>query len=192
MIATQRFHERVEKGKAGEEQIAEVLRSHGLNLIDVDERTDMIDKIDRQLVTESGTYSVQIKFRDSSDRYRDFLLDLYEPFYGDGDPDTKIGRDLVSKYDIYVCRIKDTIYVINGKAQKTLVANVLEEWRQRRCQLPVFRSTKYSGVELRKVVDHRNNRPKLLMFIPPGTYSGKDVKAYSVSCRGDNATPTTR
>lgn len=179
MIADKQFHERVSIGKDGEEQIAETLRQHGLNLIDVDEATDMIDKIDRRLVTPYGTFSCQIKFRDGSDRYRDFLLDLYEPFYGDTNPDTQLGRDAVSQYDVYVCRIKDTIYVINGKAQKKLVESVLTEWREKRCPLPVFRSDLHAGVELRKVVDHRNSRPKLLMFIPPATYSKAEARQYS-------------
>lgn len=170
---------RVSYGKQVESQIIKSLREQGLVIEDVPRNVDCNDKIDCYLLEEGTKKACQIKCRMGYSG-SDFLLDLYEPYYGMTSEDTKKGRDYISEYDKYICLSRDTIYVIDGKLQKKLVERVLEEWKAFRYELPIFNSVSDPGVQIRFTSDKSNGRPKILMFVSPDVFSEKDVKKYKL------------
>ncbi len=178
-LESQPAHKRVFAGKHYEDLIVKALESQGLKFEKVTLEQDCDEKIDRYLVDGDTKKSVQIKRRmDYSGR--DLLLDIYEPYFGLESESTKKGRDLVSNYDLYVCMARDIIYIVNGPRQKEIVNEVLEEWKSHGQVLRVYPSSLYPGIEIRYTSDKANHRPKLLMFIPPTTYSEEkgEVKSY--------------
>jgi len=172
-LESQSSRKRYLYGKQVENLIVKALEGHGFVFEDVDRKVDCDEKIDRYLIQEGVKKPVQIKCRMiySGD---DILLDLWEPFWGINNEATKKGRDYVGQYEIYICLSKDgkTIRVIDGKRQKQIVEDVLEEWAASHYQLPVFDSYRYKGVQIRYVRDKANQRPKVLMFINPSVYEG--------------------
>lgn len=133
LTAELRFDERIEIGKADEKRQVETLCANGFDVHDVATKQDMIDKIDRRIVYPDGTVrTLQIKGRDENPAmqkvYNDILIDYYEPYCGLGHQYTKNGRDQVSKYECFTCRVKTTLYLIDGAAQKRVIADVMAEW----------------------------------------------------------------
>lgn len=162
---------RVQVGVAIENSIAKCLKEHyGYDLHEVTRHEDMNEKIDRILKLKDGTEQrVQIKTRMSG---KDILVCLWEPFYSVDSDKNKLGRDMVSNYDIYACLSDNgkTIRVIDGKRQKAIIQEVLDEWTIAKWALPEFKSKKYPGVEIKHHTDKWSGRPKLLMFIPVNAY----------------------
>jgi len=162
-------HKRVFVGKHYEGLIVKALESQGLKFKTVSMEMDCKEKIDRLLVEEDGDKTCAIKVRMNYSG-KDILVDLYEPYFGLESGSTKKGRDLVSQYDYYICLSRDIIYVINGKRQKQIIDEVLEEWKSHGQVLRIYSSTQYPGVQIRYTSDKANHRPKLLMFIPVDAY----------------------
>lgn len=168
-------------GKQIEKLIIDCLRGYGLTLEEADRKADCEDKIDCYLCVNDKKLACQVKCRMgySGD---DILIDVYEPYWGVGNENTKHGRDYVGQYDVYIVLSKDgsTIRVIDGKRQKEVIEEVLQEWTAFHNQLPVFNSLKYKGVQMRYTRDKANGRPKVLMFIPPTIYEGQEVSYYKM------------
>ena len=127
--------QRVAIGLADEVRQAETLRANGFVIEEVTHKQDTEDKIDRFLVIPDGTReSLQIKGRDPNKKktaiYKDILVCTYEPFCGVDNEFTEIGRDIVSKYQWFTCRILDQLYLISGRAQKALLNEVLDSWME--------------------------------------------------------------
>src|SRR5581483_271629 len=134
------FKQRLSIGKLKENQIADCLSKHyGFKLNEVSDKEDIYEKIDRHWVQEDGSVKkVQIKTRTKSSG-NDILLDIFEPFFGIKNDKTKPGRDMKGSYDIYICLDKHekVIRVIDGKRQKEVVEEVLQEWADADYQLRV-------------------------------------------------------
>lgn len=133
LTAELNIYARMEIGKADEQRQVKTLRENGFVIEEVSDGVDMIEKIDRRIVNPDGTFfSLQIKGRDENpamvSRYTDILIDYYEPYCGIGHKYTKNGRDQVSNYDRFTCRIQSNLYLINGAAQKKVIADVMVEW----------------------------------------------------------------
>src|SRR5258708_8551689 len=173
MIAGDTYRNRVVKGKVGEEEVAEILRTHfDLTVEDVDERRDKVEKIDRVVISRSGkARTLQIKYRETG---KDILVDVYEPFYGIADMRTTPGRDFVGTCDLYACRVGPTVHLIHGSLLRVVILQTMNEWIKRGTPLlDTFLSVpakhlcyNVGKITIHKQEDHSNSRPKLLMFIP--------------------------
>ena len=218
LIANLSYDERMVYGKADEVRQVKFLIAQGFQIKEVAPHTDMIDKIDRYIMMDGRWETLQIKGRDTDpsveEQYKDILVDMYEPYCGLDHEDTRVGRDQVSQYDWFTCRIGTKLYLINGAAQKRVAAAVMVEWsewdevsskidlylrkwvetlerdsnnvpRWKKAysifrRLNVMRIIEFSGVEVRCTQDRRNNRPKLLIFIPPTLYTADEAKTYEM------------
>lgn len=177
------FKERLDRGKQFEEIIDSVLKPLGRNIKPASLQEDMHEKIDRiETLADGTTRKLSYKARTSGD---DILLDLYEPFFGIDNLNTKPGRDLISPYDRYLCleRGGGNLREIDGTAQKLKVKAVLDEWTD--CSYFLsrqwFRSARVPGISLKYHVDKSNNRPKIIMFISPSVYKeNEEIWYYKV------------
>src|ERR1019366_7324229 len=144
-------------GKDIERSIIECLKKHGFIIKDADGRTDREDKIDFFLVEDDRNKPCQVKCRMGYSG-KQFLLDIFEPFFGLDSSDTKPGRDYIGKYEVYIVLIDSKIYIVDGIRQKKIVENVLKEWSVAHNKLPVFDSSQYEGVQIRYTTDRNNRR----------------------------------
>jgi len=129
------FYDRLTIGKADEERQVTTLRAEGFNIEEVSAFVDMKEKIDRRIQDSDGSWlTLQIKGRDvnptMTTTYKDILIDYYEPYCGLGHEYTTDGRDKVSNYDRFTCRIGSKLYLVDGALQKKVIANVMDEWEQ--------------------------------------------------------------
>jgi hypothetical protein len=173
-------------GKDIEKSIVECLRHHYNFIIEeAEKKVDCDDKIDCFLIENDVKIPCQVKTRMGYSG-SDILADIYEPFLGIDNENTKKGRDYVGRYEKYIVLIKDTIYIIDGKRQKEIIENVLAEWEASHHQLPVFNSNQYDGVQIRYTTDKNNSRPKILMFIDPSVYKKEtEIKCYEMKWPAD-------
>lgn len=132
MQANLPIYERVLIGKEDEHLQVITLRRNGFIIEDATVTEDMIEKIDRYIVRTDGIREkLQIKGRDITDtsrKVKDLLSDVYEPYCGLAHSLTTPGRDAVSQYDWFTCRIEHNLYLVNGKAHKKIITEALEEW----------------------------------------------------------------
>ena len=177
-LESQSSRQRYLYGKSKEELIIECLRNkHGFVIEDVTMTVDCEKKIDCFLIENDEKIPCQVKTRMGYSG-KDVLVDLFEPFWGIDNEATQAGRDYVGQYEKYIVLIENTIYIIDGKRQKKIIEDVLEEWKVSHFQLPVFDSCRYKGIQLRYTRDRNNSRPKVLMFIPPKTYEADEIQQY--------------
>lgn len=185
-LESQPNHVRVSVGRKLESDIAKCLNEHyGFDLQEVSIEADRKKKIDRQWHLPNGEVrQVQIKARmgHSGD---DILIDVFEPYYGDGHANTKPGRDCKGQYDTYICLSNDgkEIRIIDGKRQKAIIEELITEWREGGCKFNnrCWQSNIYKGCEFRYTVDKWHGTPKVLCFIKPSIYKeGSEIKKYEM------------
>lgn len=174
-VATDSYRARMAEGKRGEEEVAEVLRTQfGLKIEAVTEHQDRWQKVDRIVVAPSGRRkTLQIKYREYG---HDILFDVYEPFYGEGDPRTGKGRDLQSKCDLYACRVGTHLHLLHGSALRRLVEQAVTFWRGLGSPTEVGTTVEAPrGILLRVRQDHHSGRPKMLLFIPAAAFDAANI-----------------
>lgn len=189
------FQKRLSIGKQYEAEIANEVSNFGIPLKPVSEQQDMIGKIDRQVkwtgelasrfpelgIPAGTTAFVQIKSREG---YPDFLFDVYEPFYGFNDSRTKEGRDLVGKYELYICRTLEGLFICNAnRLKKNEIQGIVTKWKTeggRTLQEGDVRPRWFSGekhnmpgVDICVKEDNANYRPKMLIYIKPSSVEEK-------------------
>lgn len=171
---------RVKVGKKDEDNVVKCLNKHyDWKLEKATFKEDTCQKTDCFQVNESGDrLPVQIKTRVTGD---DFLVSLYEPYYGIDDSRTEIGRDVKQKYYCYVCLSKDrkTIRVVKGTLLKKIVNSLIKQWKTKGCPLPhSFKNT----CEFRWHRDRWSGKPKVLCFIPPDVFkkSKKEIQLFKM------------
>jgi hypothetical protein len=180
-LESQPSRQRYLYGKQVENLIIQCLRECGLEIEEADRKVDCVDKIDCFLVENGERKACSVKFRVNTSG-NDILLDLFEPFYGINNENTKAGRDHVGQYAYYICLSNDgkTIRLVDGQHQKALIEDVLKEWEESHYELPVFNSKKHAGIQLRYTRDRANGRPKVLAFINPEIYKEDQIKLYEM------------
>lgn len=174
-VATDSYRARMLEGKRGEEEVAEALRTQfGLTLENVTEDRDRWEKVDRIVVAKSGARkTLQIKYREYG---HDILFDAYEPFYGEKDPKTAPGRDMVSRCHLYACRVGPALHLIHGNALRSLVEQTLAFWRTVGSPSVIGTTIEApSAIWLRIRADHHSGRPKMLLFIPASAFDLKHI-----------------
>lgn len=135
---------------------------------------DKANKTDAYLVGLQDTLGTSrkrcaIKVRDSR---HDILVAVRDPYYGEGDPRTKVGRDMLKEYHLYITRDpgKTKLRVAYGKVIHKIINDMMEELAAKGYRIEKgspFLSGKHPGCELRKHYDARSGHPKILGFIPP-------------------------
>jgi hypothetical protein len=178
---------RVKAGENIEEEICECLNSnYGWNLQVATFAENTRKKIDRWIDGKKGRIPVQVKARATGD---DILYCLYQPFFGVGHEDTRIGRDHKGKFKIYICcSTQGIIRVVKVDAMRKIIAELEEEWindntgqlvkRRHGCK-EVFRSVKFPGCEIRQHTDKATGVSKVLCFLSVEAFEkGKDIQFY--------------
>ncbi len=172
-IDQQGIKERVEFGKTKEDQIVKVLQNAGYRLKPGTFKEDCEDKTDCWYEMPDGTFKpCAVKVRTTKD---DILACLWEPFHGVTNPFTKKGRDMVTEYHLYITMSKDgkEIRLAKGNVVHKIYNEIWEEClaahggditvNTNRCLL---NSVKHPGCQVWFHFDRKNNRPKILGFIP--------------------------
>jgi hypothetical protein len=161
VIAGENKKSRLTTGKAVEQQIADLMMP--LFKLEVRPVTEARDRqgVDRLVVTpRNNVKTLQIKYRETG---TDILVDAYDPYYGTGHSDTKIGRDLAYQCDFVACLIGEYLHLIHGEALKRMVRHGIMMWYA--FNKPKFLKLR-NGITTKLSMDHRNMRPKLLVFVP--------------------------
>lgn len=161
MIAGENKKSRLTTGKIVEQQIADLMMP--LFKLEVHPVTEARDRqgIDRLVVTpRNNVKTLQIKYRETG---TDILVDAYDPYYGTGHPDTKLGRDITSQCDFVACQIGEHLHLVHGKTLKDAAKHGVMTWMA--WEKPKVLKLA-NGVTTKLSIDHRNMRPKLLVFVP--------------------------
>ena len=186
--------ERVAFGKSKEELVISCLNthysSHGYNLVPSNFFEDCKEKTDCWQMTKSGKrFRSAIKARVSKN---DILICMRDPYYGEEDERTVVGRDVLNEYFQYITLSKDgeTIRVANGRVIHKMCGVLWEEFLERvgnfdptkppynknRPQL-LMCSDVYPGCQIWLHFDRWKGQPKILGFIPPDLLKeGKEIK----------------
>ena len=194
-IDSQPVKARVEYGKQIEEKIMKCLNENysGYNLIPGTSNEDCKEKTDCWQVFKNGKKCrVAIKARVSKN---DILICARDPFYGFDNEKTKIGRDVLIKYDLYITLSKDEniIRVANGnvihKIYNVLWEELLESRKDDDINKSPYVSTRssrllasqaYPGCEVWFHRDRFSGNPKILVFVPPSSLKvGKEIKFHN-------------
>ncbi len=169
MLADKNYEHRVREGKKRELVITARLRAAGHTVSDVTAKEDMHDKIDAVVDGRKAQY----KFRKTG---TDILFDYAEPFSGHfnlpgtrtPDPETKLGRDLVSKAELYVVMVGQRLWLAEKKAIVEVINKLLVLWITENRKLSNrYKHESLPGVELNWTTDHSNGRRKLVFFVHP-------------------------
>jgi len=170
MLADKPYDHRVREGKKREVEISRRLREARHSVQEVTAKEDMHDKIDAVVDGRKAQY----KFRETG---TDILFDYAEPFTGRfRDPGTRLGRDLVSKAEIYVVLVGERLWMAEKKAIVEAADRLLILWFREDGGV----STRYEhrsvpGVQLQWNADHSNGRSKLIFFLSPPSVGAVEV-----------------
>lgn len=172
--------ERVSKGRARENQIANALKAqHGLNIVDASHDEDCVQKIDRWLIDKDGVrHALQIKYRETGD---DVLFEVFDRFLGFDDPANKTGRDVQGQSTLYAVLKTDrkTVCVVHcsvaRKVIDQMVACVRERgWTVRNAVSKTFYFHAHGlRLELKRQVDPRTGDPKVIAYIPTAYFEAE-------------------
>ena len=188
--------ERVGIGIRMESRVRHCLNDrYGYNFEAATFHEDCVDKVDCWHITKSGNrlrsaIKVRLnKYGELETVKTDILLDIYDPFYGVYDLRTKIGRDILFEYDMYISAIKSCIRVAKGKLVHKISLGMYKEGLSEIEKLKpkekgfgsqlVFCSTIYPECQIWLHYDKFDRHPKLLAFIPP-VILGKNIKNYDL------------
>lgn len=159
------------------------LAEKGQKLLISTEYENQIEKIDAFLTDLSGDKAdksrpLAVKVRESLD---DILVCHREPWYGPGDPRSKLGRDMCLVYHWYVSmnRAKTTLRIVNGEVVHRIIEDLWDEWVHKkideRPDIWVLSSTTHPGCQLRLHTDKKNSMRKILGFVPPSYLKKDDI-----------------
>ena len=179
---------RLAYGKEKEDQVRKCLNETkvGYNLFPANFLEDCKEKTDCWQVSGTGKQSrCAIKARATKN---DILAAIRDPFYGENHADTKMGRDILYEYLLYITLSPDekTIRVASGKKCHTIYNEMWTEWVSKKieinnlnCTKLILKSELHPTCELWLHRDRRSGKPKILGFIPP-TYlvEGKEIAYY--------------
>jgi len=163
---------RLSHGIKRESQIADALVNLGLNLLPVSKSDDDERKIDRWLMYPDGRkIGLQIKYRETGS---DLLFEVHDLFFDWGNPNNKIGRDMIGQAEQYVVLLSDrkTAVMIPTNFAKNAI-DVLVQGAQVRWTVKSERSWNFwhhcNGVklELKVQFDPCDHRRKMIAYIPP-------------------------
>jgi len=185
-IDNKHISERVAFGKAEEDKIIWCMAEHGFTLEKSSHKEDCKDKIDAWHVAKNGKRNkCAIKVRKGDKEKNDILIAVRDPWYGEEDERTKIGRDVITEYAFYITRNpeKTKIRVTNGKVISKIVNDMLAELKISNWNLNeknnVMVSSNYQGCQLRYHRDAWKGHPKILGFINPiYLKEGKEIVFY--------------
>lgn len=193
-IDSQAPRARVDFGKTKEAQVISCLNTHyadhGYNLMPGSFVEDCKEKTDCWQVSKSNKkYRSAIKARVSKN---DILIAMRDPFYGETNDKTVIGRDVLVEYFQYITLSKDgeTIRVAKGKTIHTMCGILWEEFLDlvgdfdptkppynKNRPVKLMSSDIYKGCEIWLHFDRWKGQPKILGFIPPEILKvGKEIK----------------
>lgn len=141
---------------------------------------DCNEKTDCWLIPKSGKpLRCAIKARmPKKKEYDDILVALRDPYYGENDSRTVVGRDVKVEYDgAYFCLSNDgvTIRAVHGPTMHQIAVDLWEEVAPKvkagvktdRNNVLLLRSEKHPGCQVWFTRDAHDNHPKILGFIPP-------------------------
>lgn len=193
-------NQRVQLGKAWEDRSRiDLNTNHGYNLKESTFHEDCKEKTDCWMIPKSGKplrCAIKVRLNQYGlleNKKTDILVSLYDPFYGIGHPDTKIGRDMVYQYAIYDSVIRGQHRVVKGKVIHEICNNLLQEGIKAICDLKplprgkypklVFDSVKYPSCQIWLHYDAKTGIPKLLGFIKPEILKvGTEIKYHKFDC----------
>lgn len=147
------------------------------------ENEDCIEKTDCWKTSKSGKkFRVAIKTRLDKDgklakNRKDILVALFDPYYGVGDPRTKVGRDMLYEYGMYLSAISGQLRNANGKVIHNICSDLYKEFLERvKNYIPLERGSKpkhlmdsfiHDGCQIWLHYDAFDHHPKLLGFVSP-------------------------
>jgi hypothetical protein len=185
-FASKPFDERLRLGKQCEAQMFENLRTCGYFIREATTYQDKYDKIDGFLSGDGiDFYPFQSKYRQTGS---DIGFDVYEPWFGLGDPKTRLGRDYRGKAHLYVTQVNDQLYVMSDSGLKLLINDVLKEWKETGLKFDfgdgisrgTFNSRTFSGVQLKLKIDEHSHTPKIMAYIPPTAVNSDHCRIFTV------------
>lgn len=169
MLADKSYNERVQAGKAREEQILNRLRQAGMNILAATADEDMHDKIDGWIVDRmGGKRSLQVKFREGGD---DILFEIVK------DLDKGImGRDMICQAEFYV--------IVNSRGVGRLFETApIKKWAGKLHEMVkkdlatkpekvnwVNTSKPWGPWEVKITVDKAHGNRKLMGYFSPGMF----------------------
>jgi hypothetical protein len=192
--------ERVVIGKGWEDfSRIDLNENYGYNLQESTFHEDCKEKTDCWLITKSGNpLRCAIKVRLNNEglletKKTDILVSLYDPFFGIDHPDTKIGRDMIYDYALYISVISQLHRVAKGKVVKNICNNMLVEGSelvsklkpQFRGKYPkiIFDSSTHFRCQIWLHYDAKTGIPKLLGFVNPKALKvNKEIKYHKFNC----------
>lgn len=170
MIAGESKKSRLLIGKNIEAQIADLL--FPLFKLQPQPVSEIMDRagVDRMVVTPRGQVkTLQIKYRETGE---DILLELYDPFIGNGELGNRLGRDLAHPCHFVACLIGESLHLIHGEALRECALQALREV----CFTPKTINGRTSkGVYVRSVRDPKSQIGKLLAFLPINSIPDRHV-----------------
>ena len=108
-LESQSSRKRYLVGKRIEESIIACLtEKYGFKIETAELKVDRDEKIDCFIIENETKKACQVKTRMGYSG-KDLLVDVFEPFFGLDNPNTKIGRDHAGNYDYYVVLINDKL-----------------------------------------------------------------------------------
>jgi hypothetical protein len=181
-LAPSRFLDRpirLGHGIKRESQIADALIEIGLNLLPASKIDDHEKKIDRWLMYPDGQQvGLQIKYRETG---KDLLFEVHDRFFDWGDPNNKIGRDMIGQAEQYLVLLSDqkTAVMIPTEFAKTAI-HVLEAGAKVRWTIKSEKSWNFwhhcngCRLELKVQFDPCDHRRKMVAYIPPEYFIRED------------------
>lgn len=185
------IQQRVLYGKTKEDEVRRCLNESYkvFNLQPSSFVEDCKEKTDCWHVTAAGVaHRCAIKVRT---RKKDILAAIRDPFFGLHHEDTRVGRDMLQEYLLYITLSPDesVIRVATGRATHRIYNEIFEEWIEQDGDInPLMRpkypkcllhSERHPGCELWLHYDRRDGHPKILGFIPPSYLTeGKQIKYF--------------
>lgn len=167
---------------------------YDLNLIPSTHYEDCCEKTDCWMKTKNGTLlRAAVKARLNKEgklekNRKDILVALYDPYYGIGNPNTKIGRDMLYEYALYISVISGQIRACKGEAIHRICKDLEREFVDRiGNHIPkgsgkpvlLMRSYIHEGCQIWLHYDAKARHPKLLAFISPDALKlNKEIKIY--------------
>jgi len=182
-------HERVQRNLSEEKACVDCLNNFLIKkrqfLIRANSFEDKTNKTDAFLVDlgneQDKSRPCAIKVRTSGGDKDDILVAVRDPWYGEGDSRSKIGRDVLVDYHWYITRnnAKTILRVAKGRVIHEMVDKLFEEWIDRgyeiKPEMKKMHSEKIVGCVMQMHRDRHDGHHKMLAFIPPNILKKEDI-----------------